>query len=180
MQKLILVFLYGPPAAGKLTIAKILRKKSGFKLLENNRTNRVVQEIFPFGSPPFIRLVEELRLNMFKEAALESVDLITTFVYSHHQDDGFVRAVLDAVTYHGRVLFVQLTCPESVLLKRIQNPDRKGHNKLVDQKTLKEMLADDDLLKPIPFVESLILDTSKLSAEESAERIMREIKLYFK
>lgn len=177
---MILVFLYGPPAVGKLTIAKILSEKTGFKLLQNNSVNRVVQKIFPFGSAPFQRVVQELRLTIFREAALESVDLITTFVYAHHLDDGFVRAMLDAVSLRGRALFVQLTCSESVLLERIRNPERKGHNKLTDRRILKEMLAKNDLLKPIPFVESLILDTSSLSAEESAERIMQEITNFYK
>ena len=45
------VFLYGPPAVGKLTIAQELQKKLGYKLLHNHLLISVFDNIFDFHDP---------------------------------------------------------------------------------------------------------------------------------
>jgi hypothetical protein len=76
-----LVYLYGPPAVGKLTVARELAALTGFKLLHNHLTVNLVHALFPFGSPSFMRLVRQFRHEMVAEAAREGVDLIVTGVY---------------------------------------------------------------------------------------------------
>ena len=48
-----LILLYGPPAVGKLTIAKELARLTGFKLFHAHLTSDVVEAIFPRGTPRF-------------------------------------------------------------------------------------------------------------------------------
>ncbi len=45
------IFLYGPPAVGKLTIAKVIAEKTGYKLLHNHLIVNPIAEIFPFENP---------------------------------------------------------------------------------------------------------------------------------
>ena len=172
---MLLIFLYGPPAAGKLTIAEKLAAKAGFKLLLNNVTNHAITGVFPFGSQSFNRINEDLRIDIIGEAARMQVDLVFTFVYGHGVDDSFVGRVIEAVGDRGKILFVQLRCPKEVLLGRISNHSRQAHPKLTDKDVLLNLLDTQELDAPIPFVENLTLDTSELSADECASRIMERI-----
>ena len=67
------VFVFGPPAVGKMTVGRALAARTGYKLLHNHMTVEPVLEIFEFGSPPFGRLVNEFRRRVIEEA-LAGVD----------------------------------------------------------------------------------------------------------
>jgi len=90
-----LVFIYGPPASGKLTVATELAKLTGFKLFHNHVSIQLVQSIFEFGTKIFWRLTGKYRLEMIEEVAKAGIDTIFTFVYSRDEDDDqFVKQVL--------------------------------------------------------------------------------------
>src|SRR3989442_10339181 len=95
-----LVFIYGPPASGKLTVATELAKLTGFKLFHNHVSIQFVQSIFEFGTKTFWRLTNKYRLQMIEEGSKEGVDTIFTFVYSKGEDHRFVRDVLKTVRSH--------------------------------------------------------------------------------
>ena len=48
-----LVYIYGPPASGKLTVATRLSALTGMPLFHNHLTVNAVTPVFAFGSPPF-------------------------------------------------------------------------------------------------------------------------------
>jgi broad-specificity NMP kinase len=54
------IFIHGPPAAGKLTIASLLSEMTGLPLFHNHLTVDLVKSLFEFGSPGFIKLREEI------------------------------------------------------------------------------------------------------------------------
>ena len=56
-----LVFLYGPPAVGKFTVAKELAALTGFKLFHNHLTVDVATSIFEHGVVLDALLVATLR-----------------------------------------------------------------------------------------------------------------------
>ncbi len=84
-----LVFIYGPPSSGKLTVAKELAELTGFKLFHNHVSIQFVESLFEFGSKPFSRLTDKYRTEMLEEAAKEKVDTIFTFVYGKPEDNPF-------------------------------------------------------------------------------------------
>jgi tRNA uridine 5-carbamoylmethylation protein Kti12 len=86
-----LIFIYGPPASGKLTVARELAKLTGLRLFHNHVSIEFVQSLFEFGSGPFWRLTEKYRTEMIDEAAREETSTIFTFVYSRASDDPFVK-----------------------------------------------------------------------------------------
>jgi tRNA uridine 5-carbamoylmethylation protein Kti12 len=66
-----LIFIYGPPAVGKLTVTTELAKVTGFKLFHNHVSIQFVQSIFEFGTRQFWKLTDKFRLSIFEEAAKE-------------------------------------------------------------------------------------------------------------
>ncbi len=173
-----LIFIYGPPAAGKLTVAEKVQEITGYRILENNLTNVAALALFPFGSPSFGKIVEELRLSLFKEAVSGSVNMIFTFVYALGRDDGFVKKIVDLVeSGNGHVYFVRLFCPREVLLGRVSNASRQHRPKITSPDKLQGLLEENNLLSSIPFVESLYLDTSSQGPEESAINIIAHYRL---
>jgi chloramphenicol 3-O-phosphotransferase len=93
-----LVFLYGPPAVGKLTVARAIAEREPFKVLHNHVTIDPVLEVLPFGTKTFLRVVDGFRRDLVDAAAEEGIDLIYTFVYAAGEEE-HVNAI--AAPYEG-------------------------------------------------------------------------------
>lgn len=66
-------------------------------------------------------------------------------------------------------MFVQLTAPDEVLLKRVTDSSRQQHGKLLDPVRLQEML---ELLDPAPLhPDDLVINTSAVSPGAAATAI---------
>lgn len=52
-----LVFVVGPPAVGKMTVGRELAARTGLVLFHNHHTIDLVLRFFPYGTPPYQRLV---------------------------------------------------------------------------------------------------------------------------
>jgi tRNA uridine 5-carbamoylmethylation protein Kti12 len=115
-----LVYIYGPPAVGKLTVANELAKLTGYKVFHNHVSIVFVKSIFEFGTPTFWRFVDKYRKEMLEGAAKERINTIFTFVYGKGTDDKFVRDILRRVKSHSaRVCFVRLYCKPEELARRL-------------------------------------------------------------
>ncbi len=82
-----LLVMYGPPAAGKLTVGKLLSQQTGMKLFHNHVSIDVAKQFFEWGTPGFEAIVYNLRKTIFEEAAKANLDLIFTVVYSYPHDN---------------------------------------------------------------------------------------------
>ena len=168
-----LIFIYGAPAVGKLTVATELARLTGFKLFDNHVSIRFVESLFEFGTRKFLMLIEKFRKTMFEEAAREGVDTIFTFVYQRKVDDLFVRRTVETIRSHGgRVCFVRLFCDEAEMMRRVGTVTRKRNGKLGTKKKLQELLRSHDLGAVIPYQSSLSIDTSELSPRVVAKMIV--------
>ena len=175
-----LVFLYGPPAVGKLTVATELQRRTGYRLFHNHLTVNLLREVFDFGSQPYIDMLKRLRLDVFEAAADAGIDLIFTnnsiWKPPTAREDfvafaGEVRRRVDE--RGGRVFFVQLTAPPDVLEARVRDVSREEHRKLLDPSRLREMLSRFD---PAPIhADDLVLDTSEREPPASADAIVRAL-----
>jgi tRNA uridine 5-carbamoylmethylation protein Kti12 len=174
-----LVFIYGPPASGKLTVAKELAKLTGFRLFHNHISIEFVQSLFDFGSKPFWRLTDKYRTEMIEEAAKEGVDTIFTFVYGKTTDDLFVKSVLRKVKAHGgKVCFVRLQCEKDELERRVTRKTRKSLGKITTKRLLNHVFKKFDLDSEIPFEPSLTIDTETLSPRAAAKTIAQHYSLH--
>ena len=74
-----LIFIYGPPAVGKLTVAKQLEKLTDYKIFHNHITIDFALPIYEYGTKEFIEFNERLRLQFFKEAIKANAYAIISF-----------------------------------------------------------------------------------------------------
>src|SRR6185312_2302808 len=128
---MMLIFIHGAPAVGKLTVARELAGLTGFRLFHNHLTVDLVSSLFAFGTPSFVSLREQIWLDAFVEAARNDLSLIFTFNPERTVREEFLQNAIHAVeSAGGRVVFVELTCSESELERRMEEPSRKEFGKL--------------------------------------------------
>ncbi len=127
IDRMKLVFLHGPAAVGKLSVARELARLTGYKLFHNHLTVDLVGSLFAFGSEPFVALREKIWLSAFHEAATNNVSLVFTFNPENTVRGQFIQDALAVVeNAGGKVIFVELTCAEDELERRIVHPFRQA------------------------------------------------------
>lgn len=175
-----LIYLYGPPASGKLTVAEALHDLTGLPLFHNHLTVNAVRPIFPFNSDAYVEVVHRLRLDVFETAAHTGISLIFTNNSAWRGPDARARFATFAAQcqtvverHGGRVLFVRLSAPLATLEQRLDNDARRRHEKLLDVNELRELLRGQDLSLLHP--DDLDLDTSTLDAHEAARIIAQAL-----
>lgn len=174
-----LVFIYGPPGVGKLTVAKELARLTGFKVFHNHLTIDLVQSIFEWGEGPFWDLVDRYRIELLEAAAKASIPgVIFTFVYAKTHDDGFVRRIVGVVEKSGgEVCFVRLQCNRKELFRRLRHPSRKEFSKMKKPASLRTLIARFDLFADVAYSNNLVIDNTRLSARRTARLIVEHYRL---
>jgi adenylylsulfate kinase-like enzyme len=172
------IFVYGPPAAGKLTVATELSKKLDYKLLDNHKAIDYLAELFPRSDNQELEqarshLGRKIRLDMFEAVANAGVDLITTFAPLSPGTLDFMRQARDVVEKAGgKALFVQLLPSQDVLLDRVTGSSRLG-KKIDSHKRWHEIVGSNAAaFETFPDTSHCVLDNSALSPEEAAQKII--------
>jgi hypothetical protein len=167
-----LIFLHGPAAVGKLTVARELAKLTGLHLFHNHLIVDALTAVFDFGTEPFILLREQMWLTVFREAAKHNVSLIFTFAPERTVGKSFIQNTRDAVeSAGGRVLFVELACPVEELERRVGSAARAEFGKLRSLELFRELHQTGAFTYPRLPDSGLSIDTSQMSPREAAIRI---------
>jgi hypothetical protein len=174
-----LIFLYGLPATGKLTVAVELAAMTGYKLFHNHLVVDLLLSVFDFGSPPFVELREDIWLSVFEQACRTRLPgLIFTFAPEGTVRPGFIDEVKSTIAgLGGEVDFVELVCPLVELKKRIDSPSRLAYQKLASVSLFDQLYADGvfhALNMPAP---RFSIDTSLHTPTEAAMEIARTLKV---
>ena len=173
-----LLFLYGSPAVGKLTVANEIARKTDFKVFHNHLSIDCVEPVFEFGTKPFWRLVELIRFEIVAEAARVGQNLVYTFCYAKDKDDLHVDRMLEVVEGNGgEVHFVLLTAKKSEVEKRVLEESRRKFNKANNLEILHQMWEQYDLFSPVNARQSLVIDNTNLSPEGAAQEIIEYFNL---
>lgn len=184
-----LVFMAGPPAVGKMTVGVELARRTGFRLFHNHHTIDLVLEFFPFGSPPFGRLVREFRRRIFEEVAQSDLPgLIFTYVWAFDQpaDAESGKFLSEIFTSRGgRVVYVELEATLDERLRRnetefrlSQKPSKRDVE--ASRRRLLQHDAEYRLNSGGEFdgrADWLRIDNTHLPPDEVAERIIRHFSL---
>ncbi len=173
-----LIFLYGPPAAGKLTVAKALSELSGYKVFHNQLSIDLALELFEFDTEEFKDLSETIRSKVFEISARKKEGkLIFTFCYAHPMDLPYVNNIIGQFEKcGGKVYLYQIICGKDILLKRVTEPSRNEYKKIHSVEKLDQIISKYDLVTPVPDKGSVLIDTGVKSPEESARFIFEDIK----
>lgn len=167
-----IIFVYGPAAAGKLTVGRELASLTGLPLFHNHLVVDAVGAVFPFGTEPFIRLRESFWLQTFSEAARTGRSLIFTFAPEATVDAGFperVRATIEPLG--GSVVFIALTVSPEEQERRLVDPSRSEFGKLRSVDMLRKLRGGfDDSMAAMPAAD-LSIDTETCDPRRAAERI---------
>lgn len=169
-----LIFIYGSPAVGKLTVSNELARLTNFKVFHNHLTVDAILPIFEFGTVPFTKLNDEFRKLMIAEAVSQNVNLISTYCYAKGLDDLRIEELLKLVEDGGgEVCCVLLTCERKELEKRVLAESRKDFEKIKTVEMLCEILSKYELFSTLPNRESLVIDNTNLTAEMTVEQIIK-------
>lgn len=183
-----LIWITGPPAVGKMTVGIALSKLTGLPLLHNHATIELVLPIFPFGSPPFTRLVESFRRQIFEEVAKsEHQGLISTTMISFDKPEQLQHMAERNHIFekHGaRVCWVELFCDLDERLRRNKTELRllhKASKRDVDASEGRLLRNERFMLNSadqVPFPNDwLKINNTNLSPEEVARQIMTHFDL---
>jgi shikimate kinase len=169
-----LVFIYGPPGVGKLTVGREVARLTGFRLFHNHVSIACVETVFDFGTPSFFKLVGMIRTAVFEEAARAGLaGLVFTFVYAKGSDDAYVEALAAPVERHGgEVCLVRLSCERETLERRVVSDARREQRKVATLEVLNDITSRHDIFSEVPGRESLSIDNTHLTPSETAARIV--------
>lgn len=168
-----LVVIYGPPAVGKLTVAKELSRITGYKIFHNHLALDMLESVLERSSSKYWELLDKYRLELIDAAAKDNAKgLIITSVHINGPDDKFIRDLIKIMEENnGSSHFVHLSCDMVELKGRLADPSRKRHGKLTDAAVLEKFMSEKDVVSQIGFVSSLRIENTNMPAEEVAIRI---------
>ncbi|MFC5864307.1 AAA family ATPase [Acidicapsa dinghuensis] len=174
-----LVFLYGMPATGKLTVGRELAAMTGFKLFHNHLVVDLLLGLFEFGSAPFVELREEMWLSIFERAAKSGMPgLIFTFAPEATVRAGFVDEVVRLMTRCAdEVRFVELVCPFGELKERVSTEARRQFGKLSSVELFEKLHAEGVFRGYAMPEPELRVDTSEMEPRAAAMLITERLAL---
>ncbi len=168
-----LIFIYGPPAVGKLTVSKALEALTGIPLADNHSLLNPVAKVFGWDHPERERLGRQFRLEFFQAAARAGKSLITTFGGGGEMYDDFIQDVIRVVEKEGgSVVFVRLLAPQETLFDRVRHDSRAQHAKMGTVEVLKnKLIKTPDVCARALVAPHLEIDSSRYLPEEMAKMI---------
>lgn len=168
-----LLFLYGAPAVGKLTIARQVANATGWPLFDNHLTVDLVLAIYPFGSPGFVALRETIWTAVFRRAMQDRLPgVIFTFNPERSVPQRFIDDLFAEIARAGGdVIPVELTASEAEIERRLGAPSRHEKRKLVDLELYRRLRDAGEFTAPVIRWPRLSLDTDVLSPGEAAAKI---------
>jgi predicted kinase len=171
-----LVYIYGPPASGKLTIAKELSKLTSYKIFHNHLTIDLVESVIPNTNKNFWNYINNFRYEMISILLKEKINAIFTSVFDSRYPQNFNRIVKLVEENKGKIYFVQLSPSKAALLKRVKEENRKEYGKLTSIKKMKEGFKLFPIYAQFKHNNHLQINNSDISPKKVAQ----QIKTYFK
>jgi adenylylsulfate kinase-like enzyme len=171
-----LVFLHGPPASGKYTIARVLHSSYGVLNFHNHLTIDVAKSLFDFGTDEFWDLTHQLRRTALAAIADKAdASVVFTNCYSSPHDDSTVEALEREVTSRdGQFIPVFLECSMEELRRRVTDPSREKMRKIRSIQGLEEYVGAWNFVA-LDRPNAISVKTDGRSPEECAAEIAKRI-----
>lgn len=180
-----IVYLVGPPASGKRTIAEALSRLTGAALIDNHLINDPIFRAYGAdGSSPLPDWVWGLALQVriatmtaLAHARPQVSHVVTNYLSNKRSEQQYIDELREiAARRSARFVPVWLTCTESELLRRVSLPSRRVHHKLTDPAALRDLLDTKGVFSPPS--DALVLDTTSIEPDDAAREIHAKIPLF--
>jgi hypothetical protein len=173
-----IIFLFGRPGVGKLTVGELLSADTGYRLLHNHAVVDLVISLFSFGSPPFVALREKLWLDAIDACiAAKQSGVIMTFAPEATVTDEFIPTLKKRVTARrGALRFIELRCDDAQLETRLIAESRGRFGKLRDVNQFRQLDKAGDFDRPKMPSAELFVDTTGRDPLESAQLIANHLR----
>ena len=174
-----LLFLHGPAAAGKYTVARELAARNGFELYHNHLVVDEVPRQHPFGSAGFVALRDRLWREFFVQfPGPDRPRIIFTFNPEQTVPQAFIDWLFTELPRRGVQLgSVGLTASEAVIEERIASAQRRQFRKLTDVTLYRQLRDSGTFASPLIPRTDMRINTEQLAPPEAAARIARHFKL---
>ncbi|MBR0651984.1 shikimate kinase [Roseomonas terrae] len=172
-----LLFIYGPVASGKLTIARLVAERASLPLFHNHLIVDAVAAVFPFGSQEFIQLREHFWIETISTAAKAGQSLIFTFAPEPTVTNDFperVSRLVEAVD--GEVIFVALDVAADEQERRLVEPTRMAFGKLRSPAILRDLRSSMAACMQAMPQPAMRIDTGTTAPQQAADAILQMMK----
>ena len=170
---MLVVFIYGPAAAGKYTIGTEVSKELGIPLFHNHLTVDLASSLFEFGSDGFKALRADIWRSAFRESAKEG----KSFVFTFHPEATVERSLISELSEivgeaGGSLFFVELECSTAAILNRLVMESRKQFGKLTDPDLYQAIDAEDGFEYEGMPEPDLRIDTESMEPRDATKTIV--------
>ncbi len=176
-----LVILYGPPAAGKLTIAKELANIAAIKVFDNHQVIDLIEPIVSRQYNDFAKLIYDTQRTIIDAVVkANQINIAITFPFAANlqRDIDFITELTVATRKQGSEVYpIFLTCDTETLMKRALEPSRKAYGKITTTEIMAQMIEKYNFDTPLDFEGNVIFNTQAFSAPEVAAKIKALAKL---
>ncbi len=191
---MVLIFLIGPPAVGKMAVGIELAKLTGLKLFVNHDSIELFLKFFEWGTPRFKRLNNEFRTRIFEEVASSDLPgLIFTYVTaldekSRQNEKNYLDELsLIFSSQKHEIYYVELEASLEERLRRNKCESRinakpsKKNVSLSEERLLKmeeKYVMNSSVKFPFHYTDNYVkIENSNLSAMDVAQKIKKEFQL---
>jgi chloramphenicol 3-O-phosphotransferase len=174
-----LVFLHGPAAVGKYTVAQALAGLTGFELYHNHLVVDEVLQQHPFGTPGFVAERDRRWREFFgRFPGPGRENLIFTFNPENTVPQLFIDWLFAGMARRGVPLHsVGLTAGEAVIESRIASSQRRQFGKLTDLALYRQLRDSGAFATPVIPRTDLLVDTGTVPPDDAARRIADRLQL---
>ena len=171
------VMIYGPSGIGKESVGRELAKRNGWRLFPQHLAFDISCAVVGFGNDGFEKYQRQICLDAFRALIERNVSgIVFTFCYVSPASNYFIDGLFDLLKTHGiKADFVRLSCDFDEHVRRVTSEGRKNTNKIQSKEYLEDYLARFDFSVDIPGVETVRVENTELSIQESALAIERSI-----
>lgn len=172
------LFLYGRPGVGKLTVARLVAAASNLRVFHNHLVVDTALALYDFGTPGFVALRAALWDRCFRQldADVDHPGVVFTFSPESTVPQAWLDGLFQRLGQAGHdVQVVELSCDEGVLEQRMASASRKRHGKLTSVEQYRALRDAGTFDTPVVPGERLRIDTTHLDAHATADRILVEL-----
>ena len=176
-----LILIYGPPGVGKLSVARCLERRTGYRLLHTHLIVDLASVVFPRDALEHSTLSEHLRLRLINEATKADIPgLIVTFALGAEHCRGIQadmrllkKMIATVEAKNGEVHLIRLFCSTDELRKRIADPQRRRFGKICSYAKFLRIAKNSDVNAVITLRPGISIDTTKLKPYPTARIIQQ-------